>query len=201
MKTLCIVSINLLYQVSNTGWCSILLIPDIDYFVYTMYYTYTYWAIALPTFACVTLLPVHCIFILCYRYWAIALPTFACLTLLPVYLFYYRYWAIALSTFACLTLLPVYCIFILCYRYWAIALPTFACVTFLLAYPFYMGLILIQTPSLDADSIITGKYRCLKSLFKVLFIHIHFILCFGNFQHTFISLILNILFKIFTFSN
>ena len=64
-----------------------------------------------------------------------------------------------------------------------------------------MGLILIQTPSLDADSITTGKYRCLKSLFKVLFIHIHFILCFGNFQHTFISLILNILFKIFAFSN
>jgi hypothetical protein len=58
-----------------------------------------------------------------------------------------------------------------------------------------MGLILIQTPSLDADSITTGKYRCLKSLFKVLFIHIHFILCFGNFQHTFISLILNILLK------
>ena len=115
MKTLCIVSINLLYQVSNTGWCSILLIPDIDYFVYTMYYTYTYWAITLPTFACVTLLPVHCIFILCYRYWAIAL-----------------------STFACLTLLPVYCIFILCYRYWAIALPTFACLTLLPVYLFYV---------------------------------------------------------------
>lgn len=43
-------------------------------------------------------------------------------------------------------------------KYWAIALPTFACVTFLLAYPFYMGIILIQTPSLDSTKIMTDSY-------------------------------------------
>jgi hypothetical protein len=100
------------------------------------------------------------IFILCYRYWAIFLPTFVCLTLLPVYLFY----VIDTGLLSCLHLsvwhfyqyiysmlqilgysLAYIClydtftsIFILCYRYWAIALPTFACLTLLPVYLFYV---------------------------------------------------------------
>jgi hypothetical protein len=40
------------------------------------------------------------IFIICYRYWAIVLPTFVCMTLLPVYLFY----VIDTGLFSCLHL-------------------------------------------------------------------------------------------------
>ena len=100
------------------------------------------------------------IFILCYRYWAIVLPTFACLTLLPVYLFYvidtgllsclhlpvwhfYQYIYSMLQILGyCLAYICLSdtftCIFILCYRYWAIVLSTFACLTLLPVYLFYV---------------------------------------------------------------
>ena len=92
------------------------------------------------------------IFILCYRYWAIALPTFACLTLLPVYLFYVidtgllpclcYFYQILCYRYYCLAYICLYdtftSIFILCYRYWAIVLPTFACLTLLPVYLFYV---------------------------------------------------------------
>ena len=87
------------------------------------------------------------IFILCYRYWDIVLPTFACLTLLPVYLFYvidtgllsclhlpvWHFYQYIYSMLQILGYCLVYIclsdtftsIFILCYRYWDIVLPTF----------------------------------------------------------------------------